>query len=120
MREFQWLLVSIKLLHLARSGSRAAEVPHAAKIKSAELTKDLEDCGRGFSINQVQNGCAESLSIFNLSARSGLAATRGCAADSLTSRVWTNITRMSFIPGTSCGFIRSRELKCVSKTLKDY
>ena len=68
--------------------------------------------GRGFSINQVQNGAADPLWMVDLSARFVLSApttptlcklafietASDCPAGSFTSRVRTNMTTVAFIP----------------------
>jgi hypothetical protein len=62
--------------------------------------------GRGFSINQVQNGGADSLWMVDLSAPTTAASCKlalvemasDCPADSFTSRVRTNMTTIGFIP----------------------
>jgi hypothetical protein len=68
--------------------------------------------GRGFSINQVQNGGADSLWMVDLSAQFVLSApttatpcklaliemASDCPAGSFTSRVRTNMTAIAFIP----------------------
>jgi hypothetical protein len=82
---------------------------HVAKVKAARVRKDLEERGRGFSINQVQNGGAGILDwsarFFvsapetGLSRESPLIGTAvGCPAGSFTSRVRTNMTTIAFIP----------------------
>ena len=88
------------------------EAPHAAKVKFARLRKDLEEWGRGFSINQVQNGGADPLWRVDLSASFVLPAPTtatpcklapiemagDCSAGSFPSRVRTNMTTITFIP----------------------
>ena len=117
-QQAQLLLVSIGSLHSTKRHS-GDEALYVARVRSTRLLKYLEERGRGFSINQVQNGGADSLSIVDLSARFVLSSFGSRPTDRCTSRVLTNMTTMSFIPKTSRGFRRSRELKCAFETLKD-
>src|SRR5882724_5561841 len=76
--------------------------------------------GRGFSINQVQNGAADSVWMVDLSARFVLSASTtatacklaliemasDCPAGSFTSRIRTNVTTIAFIPNRRQDFSR--------------
>jgi hypothetical protein len=82
------------------------EALHAAKVTFARLMKDVEERGRGFSINQVQNGATESLSIIDLSAPFAPSAPGGCPAGGFTFRVLTSMTTISFTHKASRGLGR--------------
>ena len=111
----QLLLSSINSTHTRRQSGD--EAPHAPKVESARLREDLEERGRGFSMNQVQNGGTHSL-WFGL----GLSApemTTGCEfplimtgsgspVGSFTSRVRTSLTTIAFMPITSPRLQRDR------------
>ena len=117
----QLLLSSIDATHTRRQSGD--EAPHAAKVESARLREDLEERGRGFSINQVQNGSTHSLWFgLGLSARFVLSAPemttgcefplimtgRGSPVGNFTSRVRTTLTTIAFMPTTSPRLKRDR------------
>jgi hypothetical protein len=116
----QLLLASINFLRLKRSIAPRDEALHSAKIESARLRKDLAEWGRGFSMNQVQNGGTESFWMVDFSARFILSAPKtvtpcdlsligtgsSSPADGFVSCVRTNLTTIAFIPTTSRGLRR--------------
>jgi hypothetical protein len=75
-----------------------ARQAHVARVKPTRLLKEPEELGRGFSINQVQNGGAGSLTLVDLSARFVLSAPGRRPISKCTSLVLTNMTTISLIP----------------------
>ena len=111
----QLLLSSINWTHTRQKSGD--EVPHAAKVESAGLREDLEERGRGFSMNQVQNGGTHSLWFGpGLSAPEMTTACefplimtgRGSPVGNFTSRVRTTLTTIAFMPTTSPRLKRDR------------
>jgi hypothetical protein len=88
------------------------ETPQAAKVKFASLRKDFAERGRGFSINQVQNGGTDSLCVVDLSARFALSVPKmatarecpliqtgsDCPVVGFTSDLRANMNMIAFIP----------------------
>jgi hypothetical protein len=115
--------VGINSLDSTEPAVGRAETSHDVKVKSGRLRKDLEDWGRGFSMNQVQNGGADSLWFgVHLSARFVLSAPKtatpcerpligtanGRPVGSFTSRFRTTLTTIAFMPATSLRLQRDR------------
>src|ERR1043166_5704316 len=117
----QLLPASINFLRLKRRVARATRCFTLQKLNPQDYRK-IAEWGRGFSMNQVQNGSTDSFCIVDLSARFVLSAPKtvtpcdlslirtasGSPADSLMSCVRTNLTTIAFIHTTSRGLRRER------------
>jgi hypothetical protein len=92
------------------------------RLNSQDYRKDFDGWGRGFSINQVQNGDTDPLWMVDLSARFVLSAPKtptlseplligtasGSPAGSFMLRVRTTMTTIAFIPTGSSGLAHDR------------